>query len=176
MTLFPLFFKIEIIIDNFHLQSKYFDYLYLNGIIDTFRFKSAILLVLFCLSHLLFFPFIFFFSPGFGLIEFFMIPFYLHYLLTGYTFLTFNVCSRVYNQFSSVQFLSCVRLFVTPCQASLFITNPWSLLKLMSIESVMPSNYLILCCALLLLFSIFPSIRVFSNKSVLHIRWPEYWR
>ena len=60
-------------------------------------------------------------------------------------------------------------------QASLSITNSWSLLKLMSIESVMPSNHLILCCPLLLLPSIFPSIRVFSNESLLHIRWPEYW-
>ena len=60
-------------------------------------------------------------------------------------------------------------------QASLFITNSWSLLKLMSIESIMPSTHLILCCHLLLLPSIFPSIRVFSNESVLHIRWPKYW-
>ena len=82
-------------------------------------------------------------------------------------------------QFSSVQSLSCVRPFVTPwteaCQASLSITNSRSLLKLMSIESVMPSNHLILCCPLLLLPSIFPSIRVFSNESVLHIGWPKYW-
>ena len=81
--------------------------------------------------------------------------------------------------FSSVQSLSHVRLLVTPwtaaCQASLSITNSWSLLKLMSIESVMPSNYLILCHPLLLLPSIFPSIGVFSNESVLHIRWPKYW-
>ena len=60
-------------------------------------------------------------------------------------------------------------------QASLSITNSWNLLKLMSIESVMPSNHLILCRPLLLLPSIFPSIRVFSNESVLHIRWPKYW-
>ena len=60
-------------------------------------------------------------------------------------------------------------------QASLFITNSWSLLKLMSIESVMPSNHLILCCPLLLLPSIFPSIRVFSNELVLCIRWPRCW-
>ena len=70
-------------------------------------------------------------------------------------------------------------LFVTPWiaarQASLSITNSCSLLKLMSIESVMPSNHLILCHPLLLLPSIFPSIRVFSNESVLHIRWPKYW-
>ena len=75
--------------------------------------------------------------------------------------------------FSSVQLLSHVRLFVTPRtaarQASLSITNSWSLFKLMSIESVMLSSHLILCCPLLLLTSIFPSIRVFSNESVLHI-------
>ena len=72
-----------------------------------------------------------------------------------------------------------VRLFVTPwtasCQASLSITNFQRLLRLMSIESVMSSNHLILCRPLLLLPSIFPSIRVFSNESVLHIRWPKYW-
>ena len=82
-------------------------------------------------------------------------------------------------QFSLIQSLSCVRLFVNPwtaaCQASLSITNSRSLPKLMSIESVMPSNHLILCRPLLLLPSIFPSIRVFSNESVLHIRWPKYW-
>ena len=60
-------------------------------------------------------------------------------------------------------------------QASLSITNSWSLLKFMSIKSVMPSNYLILCRPLILLPSVFPSIRAFSNKSVLHIRWPKYW-
>ena len=80
---------------------------------------------------------------------------------------------------SSVQLLSCVQLFATPWtaahKASLSITNSWSLLKLVSIESVMPSNHLILCHPLLLLPSIFPSIRVFSNESVLHIRWPKYW-
>ena len=84
-----------------------------------------------------------------------------------------------HTQFSSIQLLSCVRLFVTPwtaaCQASLSITNSQSLLKLMSIELVMPSNRLILCHPLLLLPSIFSSIRVFSNESVLHIRWPKYW-
>ena len=83
------------------------------------------------------------------------------------------------HQFSSVQSLSCVRLFVTPgtaaCQASLSITNSRSLRKFMSIELVMPSNHLILCRPLLLLPSIFPSIRVFSNESILHIRWPKYW-
>ena len=79
----------------------------------------------------------------------------------------------------SVQSLSRVRFFATPWtaarQASLSITNSWSLLKLMSIELVMPSNHLNLCRPPLLLPSIFPSIRVFSNESVLHIRWPKYW-
>ena len=82
-------------------------------------------------------------------------------------------------QFSSVQLLSCVLLPATPwttaLQVSLSITNSWSLLRLMSIESVMPSNHLILCCHLLFLPSIFPSIRVFSNESVFHIRWPKNW-
>ena len=84
-----------------------------------------------------------------------------------------------YCMVSSVQSLSCVRLFATPwtaaCQAFLSITNSWSLLKLMSIESVMPSNHLILCRPLLLPPSTFPSIRIFSNESVLCIRWPKYW-
>ena len=82
-------------------------------------------------------------------------------------------------QFSSVQSLSCVRLFATPCiaacQASLSITNSQSSLKLTSIESVMPSSHLILCHPLLLLPPIPPSIRVFSNESTLHMRWPKYW-
>ena len=83
------------------------------------------------------------------------------------------------HQFSSVQSLSHVWLFATPWtaahQASLSITNSQSLLKLMSIESVMPSNHLILCCPLLLLPSVFLSIRVFWNESVLCIIWPKYW-
>ena len=82
-------------------------------------------------------------------------------------------------QFSSVQLLSRVRLFATPWtaahQASLFITNSRSLLKLMSIELVMPSNHLILCHPLLLPPSIFPSIRVFSSDSIFCITWPRYW-
>ena len=82
-------------------------------------------------------------------------------------------------QLSSIQLLSHVQIFATSwmvaCQASLFITNFWSLIKLMSIELVMPSNHLILCHPLLLLPLIFPSIRVFSNESALHIRWPKYW-
>ena len=81
--------------------------------------------------------------------------------------------------FSSVQLLSRVQLFVTlqtaARQASLFITSSRSLLKLMSIESVLPSNHLTLCHLLLLLPSTFPSIRVFSNESVRLIRWPKYW-
>ena len=81
--------------------------------------------------------------------------------------------------FSSVQLLSCVQLFAIPwtaaCQASLSITNSWSLLKLMPIESVMPSNHLILCRPLLLLPSVFPSIRIFSSESVLCFSWPKYW-
>ena len=85
----------------------------------------------------------------------------------------------MFSSVQSVQSLSHVQLFVTPwtaaCKASLSITNSWSQLKLMSIESVMPSNHLILCCPLLLLPSIFSSISVFSNESVLHIRWPKYW-
>ena len=81
--------------------------------------------------------------------------------------------------FSSVQLLSHVQLFVTTWtatqQVSLSITNSWSLLKFMSIELVMLSNHLILCHPLLFMHSIFPSIRVFSNESVLCIRWPKYW-
>ena len=79
----------------------------------------------------------------------------------------------------SVHLLSCVQLFVTPWtaahQASLSITNSWSLLKLTSIKSAIPSNHLILCRPLLLLPTILPSIRVFSSESPLHIRWPKYW-
>ena len=82
-------------------------------------------------------------------------------------------------QFSSFQSLSCVQLFVTPwtaaCQASLSTTNSWSLPKSMSMELVMPFNHFIFCCPLLLLPSIFPSIKVFSNESALRIRWPKYW-
>ena len=89
-----------------------------------------------------------------------------------------NQRSNSQHPFSSVQSLSHIRLFVTPWtaarQASLSFTNSQSLFKLMSIELVMPSNH-ILCCPLLLPPSIFPSIRVFSNESVLHIRWPKDW-
>ena len=87
---------------------------------------------------------------------------------------------RDWKTFSSVQSFSHVQLFATPWitarQASLSITNSQSLLKLMSIESVMPSNHLILCCPLLLLPPIPPSIRVFSSESTLCMRWPNYWR
>ena len=95
-------------------------------------------------------------------------------LLLTYPFFCFILV-----QFSSVQLLSHVLLFATPWtaahQASLSIANSWSLLKLMSIESVMSSNHLILCQFLFLRPSIFPSIRVFSNEPVLCIRWPKYW-
>ena len=104
------------------------------------------------------------------------ISLYTHILLTG---LLCASSSWSTVQISSVQSLSHVRLFVTPWttahQASLSITNSQSLLKLISIELVMPSNHLILCLSLLLLPSIFPSIRVFSNESALHSRWPKYW-
>jgi len=86
---------------------------------------------------------------------------------------------KYFPSYSIIQSLSCVWLFATlwtaAHQASLSITNSRSLLKLMSIKSVMPSNHLILCCPLLLLPSIFPSIRIFSNESVLYIRWLKYW-
>ena len=91
----------------------------------------------------------------------------------------FALLGQLWHQFSSVQSLSCVQLFATPrttaCQASLSITNSESLLKLMSIESVMPSNHLILCRPPFLLPPIPRSIRVFSNESTLRIRWPKYW-
>ena len=81
--------------------------------------------------------------------------------------------------FSSVQSLSRVRFFVTPwtasCQASMSINNSWSLCKLMSIESVMPSNHIVLCRSLLLLPSVFPSSKVFSNELTLCIKWPKNW-
>ena len=109
------------------------------------------------------------------------------YLLSKVIFMTdvtnnasyYNASIIMLVQFSSVQSLSHVWLFVTPwtaaCQASLSITNYQSPPKPVSIESVIPSNHLILCCPLLLLPSIFPSIRVFSNESALRIRWPKYW-
>ena len=90
-----------------------------------------------------------------------------------------NCVKLTFIQFSSVQSLSHVQLFATPWiaarQAFLSITNSRSLLKLMPIESVMPANQLILCCPLLLLHLIPPSIVVFSNESTLHMRWPKYW-
>ena len=99
-------------------------------------------------------------------------------LVVCFYFENLNIDFDIY-QFSSVQLLSCVWLFVTPwtaaLQASLSITNSQSLLKLMSIELVMPANHLILCHPLFLLPSIFPIIRVFSNESVLCIRWAKYW-
>ena len=115
--------------------------------------------------------------------SFFSCSLFLHF---SYSFPISLPCFHVYwmkspitFQFSSVQLLSHVWLFVTPWtaarQASLSITNSWSLLRLMSIQSVMLSNHLILCHPLLLLPSIFPSMRVFPNESVLWIRWPKYW-
>ena len=99
----------------------------------------------------------------------------INYLLSFISFLYIN--SNF--QFSSFQSLSRVWLFATPWtaarQASLSTTNSWSLPKLMSIESVMPSSHFILCCPLHLLPPIPPSIRVFSNESTLHMRWPKYW-
>ena len=90
-----------------------------------------------------------------------------------------HMCFSVSPQFSSLQSLSCVQLFATwgtaACQASLSITNSQSLPRLMSIKSVMPSNHLILCRPLLLLPSIFPSLRVSSNELVVCMRWPKYW-
>ena len=98
-------------------------------------------------------------------------------LIPSSVFIHLSVCSLVL--LSSVQLLFCVHLFATPWtvarQASLTITNSWSLFKLMFIKSVMPSNHLILCHPFLLLRLIFPSIRVFSSESVLCIRWPKYW-
>ena len=93
--------------------------------------------------------------------------------------MVFSQLAHAYDQFSSVQSLSRVRLFAAPWtaahQASLSITNSQSLLKVRPIESVMPYNHLILCCPLLLPPSIFPNIRVFSNESTLRMRWPKYW-
>ena len=90
-----------------------------------------------------------------------------------------QICNTIAWWIRSDQSLSPVRIFATPwitaCQASLSITNSQSSLRLTSIKSVMPSNHLILCHLLLLLPSIFPRIKVFSNESVLHIRWPKYW-
>ena len=105
-------------------------------------------------------------------------------LLSFFPFMSVNICliywdDPMLGQFSSVQLLSCVWLFATPWitarQASLSTTNTQSSLKLMSIESVMPSSHLILCRPLFLLPSIPPSIRVFSSESTLHMRWPKYW-
>ena len=102
-----------------------------------------------------------------------------HELLIAKFRLHLKKVGKTTGPFSSAQSLSCVWLFVNPWaaarQVSLSITNSWSLLKLMSIELVMPSNHLIICHPLLLLYSIFPSIRVFSNESAVCIRWPKYW-
>ena len=111
-------------------------------------------------------------------------PIHIGSVVIGLTFQEtslFHLCYEIYVCLfiSSVQSLSRIRLFATPWisarQASLSITNSWSILKHTSIESVMPSSHLILCCPLLLLPPIPPSIRVFSNESTPHIRWPKYW-
>ena len=103
---------------------------------------------------------------------------FLHFS-SGWSYVLGGLTQLTAFHFSSVQLLSRVRLFATPWtaahQASLSITSSWSLLKLMSIKFVMPSNHLILCRALLLPPSIFPSIRVFSSELLLVIRWPKYW-
>ena len=121
-----------------------------------------------CSLFFIFFKMYLLFNKMISTISFYIFVFFYHLLTIFHE-----------HQFSSVQSLSRVQLFVTPwteaCQASLSITNSWNLFKLMSIKSMMPSNHLILCCPLLLLPSIFPSIRVFSNESVLHISWPKYW-
>ena len=94
--------------------------------------------------------------------------------LYAYLYYLENVCTSVY-QFSRSVVSDSATPWTAACQASLFITNSRSLLRLIPIELVMPSSHLILCHPLLLLPSIIPSIRVFSNESVLHIRWPKYW-
>ena len=103
---------------------------------------------------------------------------YVEVSIKVYSFHSLSPLPFPFLRISSVELLSRVRLFATPCtakhQASLSITNSQSLLKLMSKESVMPSNHL-LCCLFLFLPSTFPGIRVFSNESVLRIRWPKYW-
>ena len=106
----------------------------------------------------------------------------LHYLPKSAQTRVHWVCDTIHSSlplFSSVESVSCAWLFATPWiaarQASLSITNSQSLLEVMSIELVVPSNHLIVCHPLLLLPSIFPSIRVFSNESVLRLRWPKYW-
>ena len=110
---------------------------------------------------------------------FLLIFYYFNLVSIYYCYILFLTALMKYQSVQSVQSLSRVQLFATPrttaCQPCLSITNSRSLLKLVSIESVMPSNYPILCSPLLLLPSIFPSTRVFSNESVLHIRWPRYW-
>ena len=101
------------------------------------------------------------------------------FIITSHPAGSLLVTTFAWRRLSSVHLLSRVQLFATPWtaarQASLSISSSWSLPKLMSIELVMPSNHLILCCSLLLLPSIFPSIRVFLNEWILHIRWPKYW-
>ena len=129
------------------------------------------------------FHFFFYVNPTDGLWAYWIYGLLSDINLENFSFLLFEIFLMIFSLFllllRSVQSLSHVCLFVIPwttvSQASLSITNSRSLFKLMSIESVMPSNHLILCCPLLLLSSIFPSIGVFSNKLILCIRWPNYW-
>ena len=100
---------------------------------------------------------------------------FLYFPLTLHIYICAHVSIICKVQFSHSAVSNCAIPWVAACQASLSITNSWSLLKLMSIESVLPSNHLILCRPLLLLPSIIPSIKVFSSESILHIRWPKYW-
>ena len=105
---------------------------------------------------------------------------FLHFLLCKfyeyiYTYISIHIHMHISVQFSHSVVSNSATAWTAACQASLSITNFWSLLKLMSIKLVMPSNHPILCCPLFLPPSIFPSIRVFSNESVLHVRWPKYW-
>ena len=122
-------------------------------------------------------------TQGFFWLYLYFFPFIISLLISSLPFSLFSLCELLlvgYWDFNVViQSLSRVWFFVTPWtaahQASLSFTNSWSFLKLRSIELVMPSNHLIFCHPLLLLPSIFPSIRVFSNESVPYIRWPKYW-
>ena len=103
----------------------------------------------------------------------------IYHVTQQFHYWTYTQRKTIIQKDSSVQLLNCVQLFASPwstaCQASLSITNSQNLLKLMFFESVMPSNHLIVCCPLFLPPSIFPSIRDFSNESLLHIRGPKYW-
>ena len=153
-----------------------------SWMLDLQHFIACFLVV--SVSFLRFFPYglMISFSRMLVFISFWFLCIYCSFLGSGYH--EIHLCcplimSTCFIKFSSVQSLSCVRLFVTPwiaaCQASLSITNSRSSLKLMSIKLVMPSSHLILCYLLFLLPPVPPSIRVFSSESTLHMRWPKYW-